>query len=134
MKANVATIAMVLLALVSDVGVAQTRWDMLGRNTDLRLFIDRTGVVRKGDIATMAQLVDYTSAQWVGTKVIMSARSVAEYDCVARRTRTVAGVSYTEQMAQGVRVAEERQPDAEWLEVPRGGLAEQLWRIACGLD
>ena len=127
------TLALLLLA-VAGAAVAQSQWVMVGRNADLRLFVDRGNIVRDGDVAAMQQLIDYTSAQWVGQKVIMSVRNVVEYDCVKRRSRTVAGAGYSEQLMRGVPVSEERLPAAEWQEVPAGGTSEQLWKIACGRE
>ena len=127
------TLALLLLA-VAGAAVAQSQWVMVGRNADLRLFVDRGNIVRDGDVAAMQQLIDYTSAQWVGQKVIMSVRNVVEYDCVKRRSRTVAGEGYSEQLMRGVPVSEERLPAAEWQEVPAGGTSEQLWKIACGRE
>lgn len=127
------TLALLLLA-IAGAAVAQSQWVMVGRNADLRLFVDRGNIVRDGDVAAMQQLIDYTSAQWVGQKVIMSVRNVVEYDCVKRRSRTVAGAGYSEQLMRGVPVSEERLPAAEWQEVPAGGTSEQLWKIACGRE
>lgn len=121
-----------LLPVLAGEAVAQSQWVMVGRNAELRLFVDRGNVVREGDIAIMQQLVDYTSAQWVGQKVIMSVRNVVEYDCAKRKVRTVAGAGYSEQLMRGIPVSEERLPAAEWVEVPVGGTPEQLWNIACG--
>lgn len=121
-----------LLPVLAGEAVAQSQWVMVGRNAELRLFVDRGNIVREGDIATMQQLVDYTSAQWVGQKVIMSVRNVVEYDCAKRKVRTVAGAGYSEQLMRGIPVSEERLPAAEWVEVPVGGTPEQLWSIACG--
>ena len=123
-----------LLPALAGEAVAQSQWVMVGRNAELRLFVDRGNIVREGDIATMQQLVDYTSAQWVGQKVIMSVRNVVEYDCAKRKVRTVAGAGYSEQLMRGIPVSEERLPAAEWLEVPAGGTPEQLWKIACGRE
>ncbi len=111
---------------------ACAQWDMLGRNEELRLFMDRTPVQRDGDIVTVWQLTDYTRAQWVDHRVIMSVRHLVEYDCVRRLTRTVAAAGFSEQMGFGARVAAESRPDAEWMALPAGGSAETLWRAACG--
>lgn len=121
-----------VLAATVGTAVAQSQWVMVGRNADLRLFVDRGNILRQGDIAAMVQLVDYTSAQWVGTKVIMSVRNLIEFDCVRRKARTVAGAGYSEQLARGVQVSSEEAPDAPWQEVTAGGTSEQLWKIACG--
>jgi len=123
-----------LLMASGGEALAQSQWAMVGRNPDLRFFVDRGTIARQGDVATMQQLIDYTFAQWVGAKVVMSENSVVEYDCGRRRMRTLAGAAYSEQLMRGVLVSQDRHPDAEWTAVAADGLPEQLWRIACGLD
>ena len=120
-------------ALCCQSASAQSQWEMLGRNEDLRLFVDRGAVQRDGDIATVWQLVDYTSAQWVGAMTVMSVRKLVEYDCPGRRTRTVAGAAYSEQMGRGRQVFAEKAPSPEWAPVPASGTGDSLWKIACGL-
>lgn len=120
------------LPLVLFCHAASAQWEMLGRNEDLRLFVDRGTVQRDGDVATLWQLVDYTSAQWVGAMTVMSVHQRVEYDCAARRTRTVAGAAYSEQMGRGRQVFTEQVANPEWVAVPAGGTGEALWKIACG--
>lgn len=128
--------ACLLLAALACGGeaAAQSQWIMVGRNPDLRFFVDRGTIARQGDIATMQQLIDYTFAQWVGAKVVMSENSVVEYDCSKRRMRTVAGAAYSEQLMRGILVSQDRRPDAEWTDVAVEATPDQLWKIACGLD
>lgn len=126
------TALLALLAATAGTAFAQSDWVMVGRNAELRLFVDRGNILRQGDIAAMVQLVDYTSAQWVGTRVIMSVRNLLEFDCARRKARTVAGAGYSEQLARGVQVSSEEAPDAPWQDVTAGGSSEQLWKIACG--
>lgn len=126
---------LVITMLLAVSGNALAQWVMIGRNEDMRLFVDRGEIVRTGDIATMMQLVDYTSAQWIGSKVIMSVRNVAEYDCVKRKTRAVSGVAFSEQLGRGIEVTREQAPpDTPWIDVPPGGAGERLWQAACGRE
>lgn len=117
------------LAILAPAAAAQ--WDMLGRNENLRLYIDRAVVQRQGDVATVWQMIDYTSAQWVGASVVMSVRHLVEYDCKARRARTVGMIAYSEQLGGGREVFSERLPEAEWSPVPEASTGESLWKIAC---
>lgn len=121
------------LALASHAANAQ-QWDMLGRNENLRLYIDRTPVQQQGDIATVWQMIDYTSAQWIGANVVMSVRHLVEYDCRAKRARTVGVVAYSEQLGAGREMHSERLADAEWAAVPAASTGENLWKIACRLE
>lgn len=107
---------------------------MLGRNEDLRLYIDRTPVQRQGDIATVWQMLDYTSAQWIGASVVMSVRHLVEYDCKAKRARTIGLVAHSEEFARGRQVLAEEKRDAEWVDISVGSTGENLWKIACRVE
>lgn len=125
----------VIATLLALSGSALAQREMIGRNEDMRLLVDRSSIVRNGDIATMMHMVDYTSSQWIGSTVIMSVRNVADYDCVKRKTRAVAGVAYSEQLGRGIEVMREQAPvDSPWIEVPVSGAGERLWQVACGRD
>lgn len=118
-----------ILALAAS--AAQAQWDMLGRNADLRLFIDRTPLQREGDLVTVRQMIDYTSAQWSGASVVLSVLHLVEYDCRARRARTLAMGAFSEQMGAGRQVMAERFEAPEWMDIPAGGSGEGLWKAAC---
>lgn len=122
------------LSLAVFCHAAGAQWDMLGRNENLRLYIDRTPVQRQGDVATVWQMIDYTSAQWVGASVVMSVRNLVEYDCKARRARTIGVVAYSEQLGAGREVVSERLPNAEWADIPAASTGENLWKIACRIE
>lgn len=126
---------LVSAVLLAVSGSALAEWAMIGRNEDMRLYVDRSSIARNGDIATMVQMVDYTSAQWIGSKVIMSVRNVAEYDCARRKTRALSGIAYSEQLGRGIEVTREEAPaDVPWADVPTGGAGERLWQAACGRE
>ena len=120
------------LALVSHTACAQ--WQMLGRNEDLRLFIDTASAQRQGDIATVWQMIDYTSAQWLGADVVMSVRHLVEYNCKSRHVRTIGALAFSEQMGVGRQVFSERTPQAEWAEIPPASTGESLWKLACRIE
>lgn len=120
------------LLLLAEAAVAG--WDMLGRNEDLRLYVDSASIGRDGDVAALWQLIDYTSARWIDAGVVMSVRNLVEYDCAGRRARTVYTEAFSEQLGQGRQMFAERTPQAEWVAVPAASTGETLWRIACRVD
>lgn len=120
----------VLALLLSSGAFAQ--WSLLGRNENLRIYLADSEIRRNGDIAQMWQMYDYVIAQWIGNRVIYSVRNLVEYDCAGKRSRTIAGAAYSEQMGRGTVVASEEAGNAEWAEVPAGGSQETMWQVACG--
>lgn len=123
---------LLLLVLISPAAFA--RWELLARNEDIRVLVDRDDIRRQGDHAVVWQLLDYTSARWVGIQVYMSVRNLVEVDCAGRRARTVAATAYTEPMGRGQAVFSEKAPAPEWNAIPEGGSAELVWKIACGYE
>ena len=108
-------------------------WVALGRNENLRAYMDQRSVQRKGDLARVYQLTDFVTAQWVdGRTVVGSIRALVEYDCARPRARTLALEAYSEQMGEGRLVANEQNPDAEWEASAPGGSGERVWRLVCG--
>lgn len=106
-------------------------WGLVGRDEEMRVFVDRAPGIGDPDIARLWQLYDYTSARWVGHQVVYSVKNLAEYDCKARRARVIAGIGYSEQMAGGKQVGAQENPVAEWEEALPGSTTEQLWKMAC---
>lgn len=110
---------------------AEAEWGLLGRNEEMRVFVDRAPGTAETGIARLWQLYDYTNARWVGPQVIYSVKNLAEYDCIRRRARVISGVGYSEQMAAGKQVGAEDNPNAEWEEVLPESTTEQFWKMAC---
>lgn len=133
MRRNPMSRLLLLLSTLVLSSSALAQWSLLGRNENLRVYLDQTSIQRNGDIAQMWQLYDYTTAQWVGTQtVVMSVRNLVEYDCRNSRSRTIAGAAYSEQMGGGRVVMSENAANAEWVPIPPGGTAEQTLKVACG--
>jgi hypothetical protein len=108
-------------------------WITLGRNENIRAYLDQRSVQRNGDFARVYQLTDFVTAQWVdGRTVIGSVKALVEYDCAQPRARTLTLEAYSEQMGEGRLVANERNPDAEWENTASGGIGESVWRLVCG--
>lgn len=125
---RLATLAIALL--FAETALAD--WVMLTRNEDMRLYADRGNIRRDGDIATVSQMADYTFAQWSGAAVVMSVIYTIEVDCADKRLRTLAATAFSEQLGRGREVVSEKAPSDEWNDIPAGGSAEQLWKLACG--
>jgi hypothetical protein len=122
-------LALSLTAALS--GAALADWVPLGRNEEMRVFLDRAPSSGAPGVVRAWQLYDYTNARWVGNLVIYSVKNLVEYDCKAKRTRTIDGTGYSEPMAGGRAVISESHPDPAWEEVPPESSAEQMLKMAC---
>jgi hypothetical protein len=107
-------------------------WIALGRNENFRAYMDQRSVQRKGDLARVFQLTDFTTAQWVDERTVVgSIRALIEYDCANPRARTLALEAYSEQMGEGRRVANEQKPDAKWENIEPGEVNASVRRLVC---
>ncbi len=125
----------ILLALVTLLlsGGVQAEWALLGRNEDLRIYLDQELIRKNGDLAQVWQLMDFSSSQWPDPQTAVgSIKNLVEYDCTQPRLRTLSGTAYSERMAAGKAVANEQFPDPQWESIPPGGTASVVHKIACG--
>ena len=112
---------------------AQAEWFELGRTDAFRVYIENKSIQRRGDISQVLQIIDFTTAQWVDARtVIGSIRQLNEFDCMQGRYRTLGAVAFSEQMADGKVVGEEKTPESQWAAVEPGSAAEQARKIVCG--
>jgi len=120
-----------LAASVFAVG-AQADWFQLGRNEAMRLYLDDKQVWKKGDVAQVVQLVDFTSSQWVDAQTVVgSLKVLVEYDCSSPRSRALASEAFSEQMGDGRLVSREQPADAQWEAVEPGSTPAKIRQIVC---
>jgi hypothetical protein len=124
----------ILLTLVTLLlaNSAQAEWLWLGRNENFRVYVDRQLIQKSGDFVQIWQLMDFTAAEWADARtVVWSIKNLIEYDCRQPRSRTLLSEAYSEQMAEGRKVANEQLPDPKWEGVELGSTAEKIRKIAC---
>ena len=122
-----------IVALIALSSSAQAEWFELGRTSAFRVYIENKSILRRGDLAQVMQLIDFTNAQWVDTHtVIGSVRQLNEFDCAQGRYRTLGAVAFSEQMTEGKMVGEEKTPEAQWMAVEPESAADQVRKLVCG--
>ncbi len=115
------------------VGSAQAEWFLAGRNENFRVYVDQQSIQRNGASAQMLQLMDFVAAQWVDARtVIGSIKTVVEYDCRQPRSRALAVVAYSEQMAEGRVVSTENFSDPPWEGIQPGSTPDKIRQTVCG--
>lgn len=122
----------ILLSLLTST-LVQAEWVELGRTDTFRVYVENRSLQRKGDSATVVQMLDFTTAQWADARTaIGSIKQLNEFDCVQPRFRTLSAVAYSEQMTAGKVVADETVADPQWEAVQPSSGAEQVRKLACG--
>ncbi len=121
----------VLLALLFA-GSAQADWFLLGRTDTFRIYLDKGSMRRSESTVQTVQLLDFVKAQWIDAQtVVMSVKSVVEFDCSQPRVRNLSVETYSEQMTGGRLVSSEKFPAAEWESIQAGSSAEGVRKITC---
>lgn len=114
-------------------GSAAAEWIQLGRTESFRIYLEQKQILRKGDLAQIWQLMDFTAAQWADPQtVVWSIKTLAEYDCAEPRFRTLVSEAYSEQMGIGKLVATEQPADPPWERIEAGGPPDRIRQVACG--
>jgi hypothetical protein len=122
------------LLLLLLAGNAQAEWSLLGRTDTFRIYLDK-GATQRGETSVQTvQLLDFVKAQWVDAQtVIMSVKSVVEFDCAQPRVRNISVETYSEQMTGGRLVSSEKFPVPAWEAIQPGSSAEGVRKITCAL-
>lgn len=121
-----------LLFLLLFAGSAQAEWFLLGRTDTFRIYLEKGSTQRSETTVQAVQLLDFVKAQWIDAQtVIMSVKSVVEFDCTQARVRNISVETYSEQMTGGRLVSSEKFPTPAWENIQAGSSAEGVRKITC---
>lgn len=125
--------ALVLLALMFSTGAA-AEWVRVGGNNNVGVYADPASISKKGNIATMTSLLNFTRAQTdrsIGKRPYLSQKDTREYDCINERHRLLRFSLRSQFMFAG-ELVRSNADDGEWHAVEPGSLGAALWKFACG--
>ncbi|MBX3329403.1 MAG: hypothetical protein KF722_03300 [Nitrospira sp.] len=97
------------------------------------VFVDPISLERDGNLVTISQLIDYKWMQgnYVGTPRFLSTTARKQFDCSARRVRSLSFTEYYGHMATGMAAMGYVSTD-HWRTVEPRTLNHALLEIACG--
>ena len=114
------------------IGHAQAEWALLGRTDTFRIYLDKGASQKSGSIIRTSQLIDFVTAQWVDAQtVIMSVKSLIDFDCAELKLRVLTVETYSEQMTGGRLLATDKFSNPEWESIQAGSSAEVAHKFAC---
>ena len=114
------------------IGNAHAEWNLLGRTDTFRIYLDKGSSQKNGSIVRTSQLIDFVTAQWIDAQtVIMSVKSLVDFDCAESKLRILTVETYSEQMTGGRLLASEKFPSPEWESIQAGSSAEVAHKFAC---
>ncbi len=120
-----------LLALAS--GNALAAWVSLGDAGNAELFVDRSSIVRKGDMVTMWSVSALKTPGAANGLAYVSLKRQDEFDCAGSRMRGVLISAHPQPLGEGTPVVSEKGNGA-WAPVTPQSPGEVLWKIACGKE
>lgn len=122
----------ILLAVFSTGAMAE--WTMVGTsgNGAETLYVDKSTITKKGNIAKMWVMLGYEIAQSDEAGSYLSDVSLVECDCVNQMNNILQITLYSENMMKGNVVKSEDYNKKNWSYSPPRTINERLWKIACG--
>lgn len=123
-----------ILILAAFHGADAAEWTRVGGNNNVACYADPASISRKGNLATMTNLLNFTTAQTelsVGHKPYRSQKETREFDCINERYRRTRFSLRADFMFGGALV-NSIAADGAWNPVVPGSLGDALWKFACG--
>ena len=121
------------LAVLSSAALAE--WVEIEKFDDgMRVFVDKTTARRSGDTAQVLHLVRWSEPQVEpGYPNYQSTIVRTTYDCVGKREKYMASMSFTGTMGTGSKVISDEDKVDHWYSISESSLEDKLWKIACGI-
>ena len=121
----------VLLAVFSTGAMAE--WTYLTSREDnaFDVYIDKTTIRKRGNVAKMWELKDYKAPQKEPDGSYLSDRLLQEYDCVEVKVRHLAITLFSDNMGKGQVTFNHQYDDSKWVDIPPGTVNMALWKAAC---
>jgi hypothetical protein len=110
---------------------AGAEWLLVDRNAHATVYVDPSTIQRTGDLVRLWVLDDLKTVHTREPDTYLSSRAQEEHDCAAERFRLVALAQFAGHMGTGA-VIYERTVESKWAPIPRGTLAQSVWKYACG--
>jgi surface-adhesin protein E len=126
-----------LLSLVTvlllRVGPAYAEWKPVYEISELAttVSVDPDTIHRKGDLVELWVLYDSKITQSGRRGPLRSTKTQIEFECEARRVRTLAATDFSGNMGSGKAVYSNSDKQ-KWEPVQPGSAGHTLWKVACG--
>ncbi|MDN5753882.1 MAG: hypothetical protein L0H15_11515 [Nitrosospira sp.] len=98
----------------------------------VKTFVDKEGVKKNGDMATMWTLFNYESPVSIGSEQHFSTVSLNEHDCRNKEYRTLVFSWFSRHNAGGNPIYSETK-EGRMQPIISDSVAEREWKIACGI-
>ncbi len=106
-------------------------WLLVDRNDKAKVYVDSDNISRNGDIVSVWVLDDLKTPHTRGLSAFLSTRGQEEHDCSKERFRLVAIEQFAGNMGTGNSIYK-KSGESHWAPIPRGTLAQSVWKFVCG--
>jgi hypothetical protein len=129
-RSFVALLLLVVSHVLSEVP-ASAEWHLLDGNNQAKVFIDLETISRTGDVVKAWVLDDLKAPHTRGFSSFSSVRAQEEHDCSKERFRLVAIEQFAGKMGTGDSIYK-KSGESAWAPIPRGTMAQSVWKFVCG--
>jgi len=106
-------------------------WLLVDGNAKAKVYVDTETISRKDDMVRVWVLDDLKTFHTRGFSKYLSIRAQEEHDCVKERFRLLALENFSGNMGAGD-VIYKKSGESGWSPIPRGTLAQSVWKFVCG--
>ncbi|MGE3976187.1 MAG: surface-adhesin E family protein [Nitrospira sp.] len=105
-------------------------WLLVDGNERARVYLDTETINRSGEWVRVWVVDDLKIAETRGFRKYLSTRAHEEHDCIKERFRLLALEYFSGNMGSGEALYK-TSGESDWAPIPRGTLAESVWRFVC---
>ena len=126
-------LAVALLVLFQWLGEApvHAEWLLVDANAKASVYIDTDSMIRNGTLVRVWVMDDLRTVHTRGASRYLSSRAQEEHDCADERFRLLTLENFSGNMGIGD-VVYRHANESNWTSIPRGTLAQSVWKVVCG--
>jgi hypothetical protein len=108
-------------------------WDYIARAADhsSATYVEGTSIRKLGDKVKLWEMLDYEEGRELGSKQVLSFKSLKEHDCKEKKYRGLSIIFYSNNMGKGA-IVYSNNDTRPWKKVIAGSTNEASFKYACG--
>jgi hypothetical protein len=123
---------LIALALTLISSSVSAEWDYIARAADRSstTYIEGTSIRKSGDKVKLWEMLDYEKGRQLGSKQVLSFKSLKEHDCKEKKYRGLSVIFYSENMERGT-IVYSNNDTRPWKNIIPGSTNEASFKYAC---
>ena len=112
---------------------ARSEWTLIYSDIDLASYVDLSAVDYSRKYLQIWHLLNFNSAQLIGSSSSLSVKMLWEIDCLGERSRNLAAIWYVDEMGEGYINYSDSSP-TKWKNNIPHTLTHHLWFVMCSTN